>query len=189
MHKCDVVLCLVQGWHHLVQQELAVQHQQRHSQQAAAAQAQQTLLRAWTVWWHQVAAAQQTAGLHYKEHLLQLALTRWLQLPAVQLRLRAISAAIGRVYEQLLLQWGLRGFISCCSEAVAARRATRQCLRAWAGAAAASATCRHWMKARAAARRKAVLKACLGCWVRVMWQAGTVENSRLQVSTASIAWF
>lgn len=175
----------MQDWQCEAQQQRSARRAQLRRQQTTAAEQHKRLHSCWFAWRQQVGSGLQLAQKHRHDRLLHSALSTWLQLPAAQLRLRAIAAAVSAVYRQLLLQWGYRAFGSCCSQAVAARRAARQCLRAWCLAAAASSRQRHAIRARDAGRRRALLQGCVSGWVRVTWQglrsAAAVHSSELKV--------
>lgn len=156
-----------QAWQSLAQQQTASEHQQ----QAAAAQSRRRLQQAWKVWQQHACARLQTVCRHRQHRLKHVALCSWAALPAVNLRLRAIAAAVSSSYTRLLLQWGFRAFYSCCSDAVAVRRSARECLKAWCRAAAGSARQRRLLGARAHARRHAVLQAVMRCWAQAAWRS------------------
>jgi hypothetical protein len=181
----------VQEWHHCAQQQRSAANQQLQQQASDAAAYSQQLQRAWVMLRQQLSAGQQQARRHRERHLLQAAVGAWVALPSTHLRLRAIAAAVSSVYDQLLLGWGLRAFCSCCSEAVAARRSVRQCIRLWGQVTAASATQRHLIRARAAARRRSVLQACFSYWLRAAWttcrQAAALQAGELQVRPLCVA--
>lgn len=103
--------------------------------------------------------------------MLRACLTTWLQLPTTNLCLHAISAAVGSVYGQLLLRWGYRTFSTYCSDAAAARRTGRQCVRAWCGVAAAGLRQRHAVWAWVERHRRALLQAAVRGWGRAAWRA------------------
>jgi hypothetical protein len=188
MSKLDTLA--LQEWHHVIWQQHCTQQQERQLQQAGSANATRALQRSWAAWRQFADTRSLLANRHRSTHLLQAALSTWVQLPAVNLHLRAIAAAVGSVYRQLQLQWGFRGFMCCCSDAVAARRAARASLRAWCAAAAACARQRHIVWARVEARRRRVLHRCLQLWLRAAWlthrQAAAVQAHELQVTQLTV---
>lgn len=155
-------------------------------QHAAAAHDSRQLLRTWTAWHQHTANGICLASKHRQQRLLHIALHTWLALPDTNLRLRAISVAVSRVYSQLLQGWGYRAFSSSCSEAVAAKRLARHCLRGWCVAADVSARQRHKVQARLAARTHTVLQRCFSGWRHNTWQAcrraAAVRQGELQAS-------
>jgi hypothetical protein len=180
----------LQEWHGVVWQQHCTQLQQRQLQQAESAQTMRALQQAWAAWRQCTNTHSLLASRQRCRHLLQAAFSTWAQLPAVNLHMRAIAAAVGSVYRQLQLQWGFRGFMCCCSDAVAARRAARASLRAWCAAAAACARRRQIVRARVEARRRRVLHRCLQLWLRAAWlahrQAAAVQASDLQVMSLTV---
>lgn len=170
-----------------MQQLQVARREQLRRQQTTTAARHRCLQSCWSAWRLQAAGSElQLAQQHWQERLLQSCLDTWAQLPALQLRLRAIAAAVGSVYRQLLLQWGCRAFSSCCSDAVAARRAARQCLRAWCLTAAATSRQRHAVRVRAEGRRRGLLQDCVRGWVRVTWRGlrctAAAQSHELKVS-------
>lgn len=73
-------------------------------QASTAAQDHRHLQHTWVSWRKLVGAGYQIATTHHRCRLLNTSVATWLQLPAANLRLRAISAAVSSVYSQLLQQ-------------------------------------------------------------------------------------
>jgi hypothetical protein len=176
----------LQEWQQWATQQVRQRRAEQQQQHTTAAQAHMQLHSTWATWRRTTAAGQQLAARHHSSRMLRACLATWLQLPATNLRLRAISAAVGSVYRLLLLCWGYRAFCSCCFDAAAARRAARQCVRAWCQVAAAGLRQRHAVRARVERRRVALLQAAVRGWAHVAWRASRtaagVQACELKVS-------
>lgn len=181
-----LTLCCLQDWQQWVMQQVQQRRAEQQQQHTTAAQVHRQLHSTWATWRAVAAAGQQRAARHHTTRVLHACLAAWLQLPAVNLRLRAICAAVGSVYRQLLQRWGCTAFLSCCSDAAAARRTARQCVRAWCGAAAAGLRQRHAVRARVEGRRRALLQAAVRGWACAAWRASRAaaagQACELQVS-------